>query len=160
LGASHAKRTLAGPQDVLDYLSRYTTKTALSNHRLLGLDDQGNVRLSWRDRANGNRRRILQLPAARLLDRFVLHVLPPGLVRIRHIGLLANRHKRQQLAQARAALAAPAPAPTPAPKESAQQLCLRVLGIDIERCPACRLGRLRIVAQIPPAHAPYQARAP
>jgi Putative transposase/Transposase zinc-binding domain len=154
----YAKRSLAGPQAVLDYLGRYTTKTAISNHRLLGLDDQGNVRLSWRDRANGNRRRILQLPAAQLLDRFVLHVLPPGLVRIRHIGLLANRHKRQQLAQARAALDAPAPAPVP--KESAQQLCLRVLGVDIERCPACRLGHLRVVAQIPAAHAPYQARAP
>jgi hypothetical protein len=154
----YAKRTLAGPEGVLDYLGRYTTKTAISNHRLLGLDDQDNVRFSWRDRAHGNRRRIMQLPAAQFLERFLLHVLPPGLVRIRHIGLLANRHKRQQLAQARAALAVPAP--TPAPKESTQQFCLRVLGIDIERCPHCRLGRLRIVAQIPAAHAPYQARAP
>jgi hypothetical protein len=154
----YAKRTLAGPQTVLDYLGRYTTKTAISNHRLLGLDDQGNVRFSWRDRAQGNRRRIMQLPAAQFLDRFVRHVLPCGLVRIRHIGLLANRHKRQQLAQARTALALPAP--TPAPKESTQQFCLRVLGIDIERCPACRLGRLRIVAHIPAAHACYHARAP
>jgi len=154
----YAKRTLPGPQGVLDYLGRYTTKTAISNHRLLDFDDQDNVRFSWRDRAQGNRPRIMQLPAAQFLARFLLHVLPPGLVRIRHIGLLANRHKRQQLAQARAALAAPAPAPVP--KESAQQLCLRVLGIDIERCPACRLGQLRIVAQIPAAHTPYQARAP
>lgn len=154
----YAKRTLAGPEGVLDYLGRYTYKTAISNHRLLGLDLHGNVRFGWRDRANGNRRRIMQLPPAQFLDRFLLHVLPPGLVRIRHIGLLANRHKRQQLALARAALAAPAPAC--APKESARQLCLRVLGIDIERCPACTFGRLRIVAQIPAAHAPYQARAP
>ena len=154
----YAKRTLAGPQGVLDYLGRYTTKTAISNHRLLGLDVQDNVRFSWRDRAQGNRRRIMQLPAAQFLERFVLHVLPPGLVRIRHIGLLANRHKRQQLAQARTALAVPAPVPVP--KESAQQLCLRVLGIDIERCPACTVGHLRIVAQIPATHAPHQARAP
>jgi hypothetical protein len=154
----YAKRTLAGPEAVLDYLGRYTTKTALSNHRLLGLDEQGNVRFNWRDRAQANRRRIMQLPAAQFLERFLLHVLPAGFTRIRHIGLLANRHKGQQLAQARAALAAPAPAPVP--KESAQQLCLRVLGIDIERCPACGQGRLRIVAQLPAAHAPYQARAP
>jgi hypothetical protein len=154
----YAKRTLAGPHRVLDYLGRYTYKTAISNHRLLGLDSQGNVRFSWRDRAHGNRRRIMQLPAVQFLERFLLHVLPRGLVRIRHIGLLANRHKRQQLAQARSALAAPAPAP--APKESAQQLCLRVLGIDIERCPACTLGHLRIVAQVPATPAPYQARAP
>jgi hypothetical protein len=154
----YAKRTLAGPQAALDYLGRYTYKTAISNHRLLSLDLQGDVRFSWRDRAHGNRRRIMQLPAAQFLDRFVLHVLPPGLVRIRHIGLLANRHKHQQLAQARTALAAPAPAP--APKESAQQLCLRVLGIDIERCTACSVGHLRVVAQIPATHAPYEARAP
>jgi len=154
----YAKRTLAGPQAVLDYLGRYTTKTAISNHRLLGLDDQGNVRFSWCDRAHGNRRRIMQLPAAQFLDRFLLHVLPSRLVRIRHIGLLANRHKRRQLAQARAALAMPPP--TPVPKESTQQFCLRALGIDIERCPACGLGRLRIVAHIPAAHAPYHARAP
>jgi hypothetical protein len=150
----YAKRTLAGPQAALDYLGRYTYKTAISNHRLLSLDLQGDVRFSWRDRAHGNRRRIMQLPAAQFLDRFVLHVLPPGLVRIRHIGLLANRHKHQQLAQARTALAAPAPAP--APKESAQQLCLRVLGIDIERCTACSVGHLRVVAQIPATHAPLR----
>jgi hypothetical protein len=154
----YAKRTLAGPEAVLDYLGRYTTKTAISNHRLLGLDLQGNVRFSWRDRAHGNRRRIMRLPAGQFLERFLLHVLPPGLVRIRHIGLLANRHKRQQLAQARAALAVPTP--TPVTKESAQQLCLRVLAIDIERCPACRLGRLRTVAHLPATHAPYHARAP
>lgn len=154
----YAKPTLAGPEGVLDYLGRYTTKTAISNHRLLGLDDQGTVRFSWRDRAHGNRPRIMHLPAAQFLERFVLHVLPAGLMRIRHIGLLANRHKRHQLAQARAALAAPAP--TPVPRESAQQLCLRVLGLDIERCPACGSGRLHIVAQLPVEHTPQQARAP
>jgi hypothetical protein len=100
----------------------------------------------------------MQLPATQLLDRFLLHVLPRAFVRIRHIGLLANRQKRQQLAHARSALAAPPP--TPGPKESARQLCLRVLGVDIERCPACGIGRLRIVARLLAAHAPYRARAP
>ena len=153
----YAKRTLAGPEQVLDYLGRYTTKTAISNHRLLGLDAQGNVRFSWRDRAHGNRRRIMQLPAAQFLERFLLHVLPPGLVRIRHIGLLANRHKRQQLAQARAALAAPRPPPSP--RSPPSSFCLRVLGIDIERCPACGIGTLRPIGTLapPPAH---RARPP
>lgn len=154
----YAKRTLAGPKGVLDYLGRYTTKTAISNHRLLGLDEQGNVRFSWRDRAQGNRRKIMQLPAAQFLERFLRHVLPSGFTRIRHIGLLANRHKRARLTQARAALAMPAPAAVP--KESAQQLCLPVLGIDIERCPDCGIGRLRIVAQIRAPQPPSQARAP
>ena len=58
----YSKRPFAGPEKLLDYLGRYTTKTAISNHRLLGLDHQGNLRFSWRDRAHGNRRRITQLP--------------------------------------------------------------------------------------------------
>ena len=154
----YAQRTPAGPQGLLDYLARYVYKTAISNHRLLDLDPQGQVRFSWRDRAQGNRRRTMQLPAAQFLDRFVHHVLPSGFMRIRHIGVLANRHKRGLLAQARAALAAPAPQPLT--KESAEQLCLRVMGIDIQRCPVCGLGRLRLVARLPRLRIPYHARAP
>jgi Putative transposase len=86
------------------------------------------------------------------LDRFLLHVLPSGFMRIRHYGLLANRHKRERLAQARAALNRPAPAPAPA--ESVQAFCLRVLGIDIERCPICRIGTLRLIGTLAPQLGP------
>jgi Putative transposase/Transposase zinc-binding domain len=154
----YAKPSLSGPESVLDYLGRYITKTAISNHRLLELDAQGQVRFSWRERAHGNRRRIMQLPGAQFLDRFVAHVLPRGFVRIRHIGLLANRHKGPLLAQARAALALPAPVPVP--PETPRQFCLRVLAIDIERCCVCGVGRVRIVGTIRPSASPHHARAP
>ncbi len=118
----YAKPSVAGPEHVLDYLARYTHKSAISNHRLLSADDHS-VRFRYRDRARGNRQAVLQLPAQSFLERFATHVLPRGFVRIRHFGLLANRNKARLLAQACHALAAPAPAPVP--RESTQALCLR-----------------------------------
>jgi hypothetical protein len=150
----YAKPTLAGPEHALDYLARYTYKTAISNERLRGLDEQG-VSFAWRDRAQGNRRRLMRLPAAQFLQRFALHVLPTGFTRIRHYGLLANRNKRTLLAQAAAALDIPTPQP-PKP-ESVQQFCLRVLHFDPTRCPSCGSGTLRLIATLLPAP---RARAP
>lgn len=144
----YAKPTLAGPEAVLDYLGRYVQRVAISNERLLDLED-AQVRFRYRDRAHGNRRKVMQLKAEEFLRRFLTHVLPRGFMRIRHYGLLANRHKRARLAQARAALHIPAPAS--ATVESAAQFCLRVLHIDIGLCPACRSGRLRFVGTLPPA---------
>jgi len=150
----YAKRTLAGPEQALEYLARYTYKSAISNPRLIRLEHD-TVCFAYRDRAHANRRRLMQLPAQQFLARFTLHVLPTGFMRIRHIGLAANRHKRVHLAQAAAALDVPAPQ---TPKvESVHAFCLRVLHLDITRCPICRVGRLHFLASIPPAHPP---RAP
>jgi hypothetical protein len=150
----YAKASLAGPDKVLDYLARYTHKTAISNHRLLSADEHS-VRFAYRDRAKGNRQRVMQLPAAQFLERFVLHVLPRGFMRIRHYGLLANRNKTRSLAQAASTLNLPQPEPV-AP-ESAQAFCLRVCALDIHLCPSCRVGRLLLLASLPPA---VHARAP
>ncbi|MGB8437656.1 MAG: IS91 family transposase, partial [Burkholderiales bacterium] len=143
----YAKHTLAGPEPVLDYLGRYVQRVAISNERLLGLDD-GGVRFAWRDRAHHNRRKTMRLAPEQFLARFLLHVLPRGFMRIRHYGLLANRHKRKRLTQARAALNTPAPAPLP--RESVAAFCQRVLGIDIGLCPACRIGRLHHIGSLVP----------
>jgi hypothetical protein len=92
----------------------------------------------------------MQLPAVHFLERFALHVLPTGFVRIRHYGMLANRRKRTQLERAAAALdIAPAPPPE---VESVHAFCLRVLHFDITLCPACHIGRLHFLGSIPPAH--------
>jgi Putative transposase/Transposase zinc-binding domain len=152
----YAKHTLAGPEQVLDYLGRYVHRVAITNERLLAFE-QGSVRFAWRDRARANQRKTMCLPALEFLDRFLLHVLPSGFMRIRHYGLLANRRKREQLTRARAALNHPVP--NPAPVETVQAFCLRVLGIDIEHCPTCRIGTLRPIGTLapPPAH---RARPP
>lgn len=145
----YAKPSARGPQQVLDYLARYTHKTALSNERILGADST-EVRFAWRDRAHGNKRRTLRLPAQEFLGRFIRHVLPRGFTRIRHVGLLASRHKSAKLTAARSALQAPPPDPSPTP-ESAEQYCLRVLGLDIHQCPHCDAGRLRFAGALAPA---------
>ena len=98
----YAKRPFAGPAAVLAYLSRYTHRVAISNQRLLALDERG-VTFRWKDyRATGKtRHKTMTLHADEFLRRFLLHVLPGGLHRIRHYGLLANAARREHLARAR-----------------------------------------------------------
>ena len=98
----YAKRPFAGPAAVLAYLSRYTHRVAISNQRLLALDERG-VTFRWKDyRATGKtRHKTMTLHAEEFMRRFLLHVLPGGLHRIRHYGLLANARRREHLARAR-----------------------------------------------------------
>jgi hypothetical protein len=98
----YAKRPFAGPKQVLEYLSRYTHRVAISNHRLLGFDERG-VTFRWKDyRAKGRtRHKVMTLASEEFIRRFLLHVLPPGLHRIRHYGLLANAGRKDSLALAR-----------------------------------------------------------
>ena len=106
----YAKQPLGGPAQVLEYLGRYTHRVAISNERIVGMDEDS-VSLRVRDSAHGNRRRTLRLPAHTFIDRFLLHVLPTGFKRIRHYGLLGPAGKALKLAQARAALSVPPPDP-------------------------------------------------
>ena len=145
----YAKRPFAGPEQVLEYLGRYTHRAAISNERLVSFDADS-VRFRYKETAHGNRRRVMQLHPSEFLRRFTLHVLPRGFNRIRHYGLLANRNKRALLAKARTALHVPAPTPAPAPAESVTAFWQRIAGIDIERCPHCRRGTLRLVATLAP----------
>lgn len=105
----YAKRPFAGPQAVLAYLSRYTHRVAISNSRLLALDERG-VTFRWKDyRAKGRTRyKAMTLQPDEFMRRFLLHVLPGGFHRIRHFGLLANGNRRNNLATIRQLLAPPA----------------------------------------------------
>jgi len=142
----------SGPEPVLAYLGRYTHRVALSNDRLLAVAD-GRVRFRWRDYADGDRVKVMELAVEEFLRRFLLHVVPDGFVRIRHFGLLANRRRAAALAQCRALLAQ-SPPPS-VPPESARDLMLRVAGLDIERCPICQQGLLRQVERLAPAPAAW-----
>jgi len=139
----YAKPPLAGPQQILQYLARYTHRVAISNRRLLACAD-GNVTFRWKDDQRGNRQRTLTLDAVEFLRRFLLHVLPRGFQRIRHDGFLANGVRQVKLPLCRRVLeqavfpagdVCPAPAPTLAaspPLHSA----------DV--CPACHVGRMHV----------------
>ena len=144
----YAKPPFASPQQVLAYLGRYTHRVALSNDRLVGFDE-GVVRFRWKDYAHGNTVKVMALAADEFLRRFLLHVVPGHFVRIRHFGLLANRHRAARLARCRALLEQPPPPPE-TPPESVAQLMLRLTGVDLARCPFCQRGRLRTVDTLAP----------
>jgi Putative transposase/Transposase zinc-binding domain len=119
----YAKRPFAGPKAVLEYLSRYTHRVAISNQRLLSLDERG-VTFRWKDyRAKGHTRdKTMTLTAAEFMRRFLLHVLPGGFHRIRHYGLLANPVRRASLARIRTLLdVTPATGTEPADLDTASR---------------------------------------
>ncbi len=141
-----AKPPFAGAGQVLEYLGRYTHRVAISNDRLVSLD-QGVVRFGWKDCARGNHRKTMALPAEEFLRGFLLRVLPGGFVRIRRFGLLANRGRTAKLARCRALLVAMPPEAATA-REPGAALMLRVIGINVTRCPVCCAGRLYVVGSL------------
>jgi hypothetical protein len=143
----YSQPPFGGAAQVLEYLSRYTHRVAFSNRRLRAIAD-GCVTFSYRDRRDHNRPKELTVSATEFLRRFLLHVTPPGLCRMRHYGFLSNRLKEQQLPRCRtlldqaeaAAVAVPAPAPA---------LFQGQTGPDTLRCPQCGQGHLVRVKHLP-----------
>ena len=138
----YAKTPLTGPAAVLDYLSRYTHRTAIGNERLVDIQDDS-VRLRVRADNHGGKRTIA-MPGQQFIGRLLQHVLPGGFKRIRHYGLLAPCAKTERLAQARRLLAMLAA--NPRAREDASAFMQRVAGIELNTCPHCQ-GRWRVVEQ-------------
>ena len=146
----YCKAPMAGPQQVLAYLGRYTHRTAIGNERLLAFQD-GQVTFRYRDRQHHNRSRTMTLGVEEFRRRVLLHVLPFHFVRIRHSGLLALGVRPARLQQARRLLDAPVP-PEPSPeKESWVDLYRRLTGRDPTLCPLCRQGTLSYLRDLEPA---------
>jgi hypothetical protein len=150
----YVKRPFSGPEAVLAYLSRYTHRVAISNHRLTALDETG-VSFRYKDyrRDGADRQRTMTLSPDEFIRRFLLHVLPKGFHRIRHYGLLASVGRKANVARARELLVAPAPAEV---KETEPPPDLR------PPCPYCG-GRMVIIeifqraasARAPPSSPPF-----
>jgi Putative transposase len=137
-----AKRPSGGPAQVLESLGRYTHRGALSNHRLRTLEN-GRVAFSWRDYRHGGVEPILSLDALEFLRRFWLPVLPRGLVRIRHVGLLANRHVQDKIATCRQRLNVdPATRLWPTPPTEWAALYQPLTGTSLDQCPRCQQGHM------------------
>jgi hypothetical protein len=144
-----AKPPFGGPEQVLKYLARYTHRVAISNRRLLSLQD-GRVAFEWKDYAAGNQIQTMSLDAVEFIRRFLLHVLPSGFVHIRHFGFLANRNRKEGLALCRALLSAQqtiidAKAPSLCSRSSDREQLLP------RRCPVCGTGRLILLYFLTPA---------
>jgi hypothetical protein len=148
----YAKRPFAGPEAVLAYLSRYTHRVAISNSRLITLDDDG-VTFKWKDyRAQGRERyKTMALPIPEFIRRFLIHVLPQGFHRIRHYGLFANGGRTRNIARARELLGMPTPEADDT--QTAEDTEPPVLA---QPCPHCG-GAMIIIETFEPGHPP---RAP
>jgi hypothetical protein len=150
----YAKRPFAGPHAVLAYLARYTHRVAISNSRLIALDDNG-VTFKWKDyRIKGRHRlKTMSLDAPEFIRRFLLHVLPRGFHRIRHFGLFAGALRADNIGRVRRLLAAPKVSPQNTNGEAdSNGECV----LSPRRCPCCG-GRMIIVETF---EGPRPARSP
>ena len=153
----YAKQPFGGPQAVLAYLSRYTHRVAISNRRLISVDETG-VTFKWKDyRIDGPARyKTMTLPTHEFIRRFLMHVLPKGVHRIRHYGLFANGNRAANIARARELLAVPSGMTEPETDASSETDQLRMLPTP---CPCCG-GRMIIVETFARGYEPKHRPTP
>jgi hypothetical protein len=143
----YSKPPFGGPEKVLKYLARYTHRVALSNRRLVGLEND-QVTFTYKDYSQRGRVREMTLPAEEFIRRFLLHILPDRFVRIRHYGFFANRHRTSHLEICRELLGAEPSAAEPEEREDWETVFVRVTGQDPTLCPECGRGHLRLVQEL------------
>ncbi len=136
----YAKRPFAGPQQVLDYVGRYTHRVAISNHRLLDIEND-RVSFEWKDYRQGGEVKVMTLSAEEFIRRFLLHVLPDGFHRIRHYGLFANGHRADKLALCRKLLGVSGGTETNGDHDAGGEAVEKT---DPPPCPCCG-GRMRAI---------------
>ena len=142
---AYAKRPFAGPEQVLDYLGRYTHRVAITNNRILSIDN-GTVTFTYRDRHNNNEIRTISLAADEFIRRFLLHILPRGFMKIRYFGFLAHINKKQAVALIRSLLGVTINLEKT--NETIPDMMLRLTGKDITCCPRCKKGTMTIITKL------------
>ena len=141
----YAKPPFAGPQQVLDYVGRYTHRVAISNNRILEIDN-GQVVFRWKDYRERSRQKTMTLAADEFIRRFLLHVLPAGFQRIRYYGFLGNRHRAHKLARCRQLLGMPVSESIAAERSrDYRDRYEHLTGISLRDCPVCQQGRMLVV---------------
>jgi len=149
----YAKRPFAGPQQVLDYVGRYTHRVAISNNRLLDIEgDQ--VQFKWKDYRNGDQVKAMTLSADEFIRRFLMHVMPSGFHRIRYYGFLGNRHRNEKLAECRRLLGMHTVehhAELPKLEREYRERYQELTGRSLRQCLHCQQGQMVNVAILPRA---------
>jgi hypothetical protein len=151
----YAKRPFRRTKKLLRYLARYTHRVAISNQRLLSMDDDGTVTFSYKDYEDGGKQKKMRMSAIKFMSRFLMHVLPSRFMRIRHSGFLSNRYRKEQLELCRRLLGVPSSCDASEPIDQETVVC-----DDDERplpCPICKAGKLILVYEIPN---PWVSRRP
>jgi hypothetical protein len=149
---AYCKEPFAGPQQVVDYIGRYTHRIAISNPRITGMTHD-TVSFWRRDPNNPKKRKPTALPTLEFIRRFLQHVLPSGFIKIRHYGILANRNRRACIARVRLLLCIH-PAPEPVTPQAWHELLRALTGTDPFTCPYCNQGTLILKARLQPLRAP------
>jgi Putative transposase len=140
----YAKRPFAGPAQVLDYVGRYTHRVAISNNRLVSMND-GKVCFRWKDYRDDNRQKTMSLPAEEFIRRFLIHVLPNGFHRIRYYGFLSNCHRARKLEHCRELLRMAPGEPAADPPADYRDRCEALTGQSLRECPHCRTGIMVVI---------------
>lgn len=141
----YSKPPFGGPEQVVQYIGRYTHRVAISNHRLVNLED-GRVTFRWRDYRDGNAQKTMTLSAHEFIGRFVQHILPERFVRLRSYGILSTRNRPTKLARCRELLQTPAPEPA---RRNWKELLEELTGRSIDTCRNCNLGKMETLEKIP-----------
>ena len=146
----YAKRPFAGPEQVLDYVGRYTHRVAISNNRLLDIDNE-KVRFRYKDYRHESQQKTMTLDAEEFIRRFLLHILPDGFQRIRYYGFLGNRYREEKLARCRELLGMPVCEP-PAlhDTDDYRDRYEELTGASLRTCPVCHQGHMVSMAILPP----------
>jgi hypothetical protein len=144
----YTKAPFDGPQQVLRYVARYTHRVAISNDRLLDIED-GRVSFSWKDYRDDNQRKTMTLAAHEFIRRFLMHVLPKGFQRIRHYGFLANCCRGRKLALCRQLLRMPPHEPGYYLKKDYRQRYEELTGRSLTQCPVCQHGEMLVIEVLP-----------
>ena len=143
----YAKRPFAGPAQVLDYVGRYTHRVAISNNRLLSMEN-GKIRFRWKDYRNGNRQNTMTLDAGEFIRRFLIHVLPDGYHRIRYYGFLGNCHRARKLDRCRELLGMAAAGPEADPPIDYRDRYEALAERSLRECPHCHAGVMVVTSTI------------
>lgn len=144
---TYAKRPFAGPEQVLEYLGRYTHRVAISNNRIKSIDND-QVCFEYRDRADNNTTKTLTISAHEFIRRFLLHVLPHKFMKIRYFGFLSHRNKKQALKLIRKLIDPDAKIPQKI-EETVLEMMRRLTGQDLLCCPNCKKGKMTIIKELP-----------
>ena len=140
----YAKRPFAGPAQVLDYVGRYTHRVAISNNRLVSMDN-GKVRFHWKDYRDDSRQKTMTLEAREFIRRFLIHVLPDGFHRIRYFGFLGNCRRGRKLARCRELLRMAPAARAADPPADYRDRFEALTGKSLRACPRCHSGTMVMI---------------